>query len=525
MITRRCLTLIPNWLISAVLYGLSWCMVFDFNLSFLAWFAYIPLFCDLEKKDTFLQFYKTALLFSVVAYLIICHGFLFTADKHLLVFTGSSIELVMSSSAFIFLYPFKKKFGFPKALTIFPFIMALWEMAYQWLDHSYGYLMLSHSQCQNSWIIQFIDLFGVWSIACWVMGFNVLLFFIFKKSNGKYFTISFLKKIILVSCLMILPPFGYSLFRYLQIENQKQQLVNITLINTNFSVRNTISYEYYVSKIERLTFLTDSIDYELKSRNLTTDLYVWHEGAVDYGNDSLFYSFIDSAVRDWKTPLLAGMQIIPEGAPVTDQRRVNRAALISPGISQNEFQHYDKVHLAPGNEKIPYHRFFIKMPGFAWALHDSSWLKSGSKIQLIELQMQNGTKVKMGTPICMEQNYPEIWAEMARNGADFFVQLSFESWWKAQYFKAQMANITRLRCIETRRSTARCSNGGMTEFIDYYGIIQLKAKPAEGSLTANLMVNKELTVFSRYPWNFMVICLIMIAFLCTGFYFKMRPVR
>ena len=523
--THPCFKAPPNWLVSSVLYGLSWCMFFGLNLSFLAWFAFIPLFYDLEKRTSFCGFYKTGLFFSVVAYLIICHGFLFSAGNHLLVIAGSANELLLSSFAFALLYPFKKKFGFPRALIMFPFIIALWEMAYQWLDHSYGYLMLSHSQCQNTWIIQFIDLFGVWSIATWVMGFNVLLFFISKKSNGKYFTFSFLKKTALVCCLMILPPLCYSMIRFQQIEDQKRQQVNITLINTNFSVRDSITYEDYVSRIERLTFLTDSIDYELKSRNLRTDLYVWPEGAVDYGNDSMFYSFIDSALRDWQTPLLAGMQIIPEDASATDRRRVNRAALISPGVPQNEFQHYDKVHLAPGTEKIPYYPLLVKIPGFPFSNMDSAWLKSGVKIQLIELQIQDGEKVLMGTPICMEQNYPEIWSEMARRGAGFFVQLSYESWWQASYFKNQMANITRLRCIETRSAAARCSNGGMTEFIDCFGKIQSQAKPADGCRTANLSLNNEKTFFVEHYWNYSLICLIFIVGFSVAFFLKQpKPV-
>jgi apolipoprotein N-acyltransferase len=106
---------------------------------------------------------------------------------------------------------------------------------------------------------------------------------------------------------------------------------------------------------------------------------------------------------------------------------------------------------------------------------------------------------------------------MARRGAGFFVQLSFESWWKARYFKTQMANITRMRCIETRRSAGRCSNGGMTEFIDYYGNIQSQAKQAAGCLTANLPVNTELTVFTRYPWNYMVFCVTLISVFCMIF--------
>lgn len=510
---------IPNWLIAAVLYGFSWCMFFGINLSFLAWVAYIPLFFDLEKKNSFRGFYTTALLFSVVSYLIICHGFLFTTGKHLLVFTGASIELLMSSFAFAFLYPFIKRSGFRTALLMFPFITALWEMAYQWFDHSYGYLMLSHSQCQNTWIIQFIDLFGVWSISCWVMGFNVLLFFTLKSANGNYRSFRFIKKTSMVCGLMILMPLGYSLVRYHQIGDIPGRKITITLINTNFSVQKVPSFESYVQRIERLTFLTDSIDYELKSRNLRSDLYVWPEGAVDYGNDSMFYRFIDSAICDWKTPLLAGMQIIPGDAVPGDFRKVNRATLISAGGSPGDFPYYDKVHLAPGQEKIPYHRLLHKIPGFPFALNDPAFCKNGREVKLIELQPVNGEKVKMGTPICMEQNYPGIWGEMTRLGAGLFIQLSYESWWTARYFKIQMANITRLRCIETRRAAARCSNGGITEFIDWYGNISTQSNLPEGTLTAAMAVNTELTIFTRYPWIFPVICLLMMCVI----YFQPNP--
>ncbi|NTW32098.1 MAG: apolipoprotein N-acyltransferase [Bacteroidetes bacterium] len=513
----------PNWLISAILYGFSWNMFFDVNLSFIAWFAFIPLFISLENKNTFWSFYKPALFFSLVAYFIICNGFLLVPQKVLLVFAGALDELLMSSISFALFYPFKKKFGFDKSLIIFPFIIALWEWIYQWLDNTSGYLMLSHSQCQNIWIIQFIDIFGVWSIASWVMAFNVLLFFQFKKNQKKLFSFSFIKKISFICCIMILPPLIYMQIRYMQISKQPKQEINITLINTNFSLFASDTYNGYISKIERLTYITDSIDFELKNRGAKSDLYVWHEAAVDHGNDKMFYGFIDTAVTDWKTPLLVGMQMIPYDAPSNDRRRVNRATLIQRGISQIEYQYYDKVHLSPGYEKIPYLNFLSKIPFFPISINDSGYYKAAKHIQLIELKTQDGRKIKLGTPICVEQNYPAIWSDMAVAGAECFVQLSYEAWWPTKYFQKQMANITRLRCIETRRSVGRCSNGGITEFIDSYGSIKLQAETPEGSLTTQLSLNNEITFFSKYYWNYPVLCLLFIAFFCAfQLFFKMK---
>ena len=499
----------PTWLVSAILYGLSWCMFFDYNLSFLAWFAFVPLFYHLEKKDSFLKFYKTTLYFFVVSILIICHGFLITPKEQGSVLIAAVIEILMSTGSFALLYPIQKKLGFTKALVIFPFLIALWEWFYQWVDFTFGYVMLSHSQAQNTWLIQYIDLFGVWSIASWVMGFNVLIYLQLKKFKGQYFDVPFLKRMTFVCLIMFLPPLIYADIRYNNIEGQPKRQINITLINTDFSL-NINTYKLYIKKLERLTHLTDSTDYELKQRRQSTDLYVWHEGAVDFGNDQTFYNFIDSAVRDWKTPLLTGMQIIPANASKTDRRRVNRAALIESGSNQMNCQYYDKVHLAPGREKIPYHQLLALLPGFPVAVNDSGWFKGGQQGTLISLQTRNKQKVKVGTPICMEQNYPAIWSDMAMAGAECFVQLSFEAWWTMGYFKKQMANITRLRCIETRRCAARCSNGGNTQFTNAFGEITALATNREGSLSANVSLYQKVSFFTEHQWVYPFFCLIFI---------------
>ncbi len=500
---------IPNWLIAAILYGLSWCMFFGYNLSFLAWFAFVPLFYELEKKDSFLEFYKTTLYFFVVATLILAHGFLITPKEQGSVLIAAAIEIIMSTGSFALLYPIKKKLGFARSLVIFPFLIALWEWFYQWLDFTFGYVMLAHSQAQNTWLIQYIDLFGVWSIASWVIGFNVLVYLQLKKFKGQYFDVPFLKRISLVCLAMILPPLVYADLRYVEIEGQPKRQINITLINTDFGL-NINTYKLYIKKLERLTHLTDSIDYEFKQRRQATDLYVWHEGAVDYGNDQTFYNFIDSAVRDWKTPLLTGMQIIPANASKTDRRRVNRAALIQSGSNESNCQFYDKVHLAPGREKIPYHQYLSFFPGFPVAVNDSGWFKSGNKVSLISLQTRNKQNVKIGTPICMEQNYPAIWSDMVLAGAECFVQLSYEAWWKMGYFKKQMAYITRLRCIETRRSAARCSNGGSTQFTNAFGEIYAICSTPEGSVSANINLYQKRTFFAGHQWFYPVFCLIFI---------------
>ncbi len=202
-------------------------MIFELNLNFLAWFAFVPLFITLENKNTFRSFYFQCFLFSIVAYFIICHGFTITPRRQILTLIGSASELFMSSIPFAILYPFKKKFGFKKSLILFPFIIVLWEYLYQWFQHTYGYLMISHSQSENLWLIQFIDTFGVLSIGFWVMLFNILLFFAYKKYQESKNVTKFVRKVVIISAVMLIPPSFYAIIKFSRLEKNKSEKLNI----------------------------------------------------------------------------------------------------------------------------------------------------------------------------------------------------------------------------------------------------------------------------------------------------------
>ncbi len=509
----------PNWLKSAILYGFSWSLIFGLNLNFLAWFAFVPLFLTLENKNSFRSFYFQGLLFTVFAYIILCHGFTITPKQQILTLLASANELFMASIPFALLYPFKKKFGFEKALFFFPSLIVLWEFVYQWFEHTYGYLLLSHSQSQNLWLIQFIDIFGTFSIGFWVMTFNTALFFVYKKYLVTKNTSKFIQKIAIVSAFMLVPPSVYSVFRFSQLEKEQNNLkkVNLTLINSNFSITKT-SYDNIIDNVNRLTYITDSINYEFEKQNFKTDLYIWHEGVVVFGEKKEFIGFLDTAVNDWKTPLLTGMTTFLDEATTQDRRRVNRSALIPVGATpQTKLSHYDKVRLAAGHEYVPYHNFFSKISFFPIDLYDSAFYKNGKEINLVKFKTNDNQNIAIGTPICMEQNYPKIWSEMSVKGADFFVQLSVESWWSVPYFVEQMSFITRLRAIETRKFVARCSNGGKTQFYDFYGRIFAAAKNKQGITNANVMVSKKISFYSKNPNLFLLLNLLSLSLLVFWF--------
>jgi apolipoprotein N-acyltransferase len=433
-----------------------------------------------------------------------------TAWTHPSIYIGAADELFLTSIPFALIYPFKRRFGFKTALALLPFVLPLWEWLYQRFEHTTGYLMLSNSQCANTPLIQFIDMLGVWSIGFWVTAFNVLLFLQYKKWLSDPKSRSERRGFAFVFIAMLVPPLCYYAWKDSRFDQSPAKRIRITLIQTRFSLSES-SPDRGVDRIERLTFLTDSIDHELKSKNLRSDLYVWHEGAIDSGRDPAIIAFLDTAVNDWRTPLLSGMKTLPENAPEGDLRSVNRAALFeAEARGHNPGQTYDKIRLFPVRETVPYLPLLSKIPFFPISLRDPALTRPGGGIRLIEVANEQGERIRIGTPICQEQNYPYIWSGMAAGGADCFVQLSFESWWTLEYFKRQMAGVTRLRCIETGRGAARCSNAGVTMFIDGMGRILSPAAKGEGAVTADLPIRDAgTTFFTRHQNLFPLFCLAM----------------
>ena len=510
-------------LIAAILYGMSWVRFIDINLSFLAWFAFVPLFIDLEKRNSFRSYYIHVSLFSLISYLIIGNGFLFIAADKVSMAIGVLNEIFMSTIPLALFYPFKKRFGFNKAIILLPFITALWEWVYQLFRYTLGFTLVANSQARNTALIQYIDIFGVWSITFWVIIFNVLIYLLYKKHKGNIFSLKFGLGLSAICALMLLPPLVYSSVRHSQIAALPKKQINITLINTDFSLLSN-TYDDAVKNVQKLTYLTDSVNYVLKQNNMKSDLYVWHEAAIQYGNDTVFTDFVHTAVNDWKTPLLTGISLVPEFAAKHDLRHVNRAALFVPGQNKT-VQYYDKLRLMPGHEIIPYSKLLSKLPFIHISPTDSLYLKPGNKVRVIELKTQSGTKVKIGTPICIEQLYSNIWSDMVLKGAQCFIPISFESWWTRKDLLKEMDSVTRLRCIETRRSAARCSNGGLTCFIDAFGTLYDPAKNESGATRANILLYSDITFFSNHQEFFPALCFFMIILFSIYFVFKQHPVQ
>ena len=125
---------------------------------------------------------------------------------------------------------------------------------------------------------------------------------------------------------------------------------------------------------------------------------------------------------------------------------------------------YDKIHLVPFGEFMPYASLF----SFASGLTQQVGLfdRGTRRVPLTDGQH------RYGVFICYESIFPDEVRQLVREGADVLVNLSDDGWYGDTSAPFQHSNMARMRAIENRRWLVRDTNTGITESIDPYGNIR-----------------------------------------------------
>jgi len=512
------LTQTPLWLISGILYGLSWPILEGINLSFLAWFAFVPLFLYLEKNQHHFWKNMAACYAAMVVFGCFSAAWLFNFPKATyeiaIIFF---LEEVYFTIPFLLLFLLKKRFGFERSLWLFPLIWMLWEWIYLDLEFTMGTHLSAYSQSSNIWLIQYVDLTGMWGLSFWLMLFNVLLYKIYKKAEGKIFRPGFLMKTGKICLVMLGVPMLYSVFALQQYQDETERSAVVSLIPTQFSGKYLFDPQNQQSVVEQTLHRTDSLAFSQIDLGGSSDLYVWPETGMSYDlNYSNLGPLLRQATQDWDAALLTGCQGKDTNAPDLDPRSFVSGALIDPQGLEPLYHH--KTVLTPGQEVIPYHAILAKLPSFPIPEMSPNYFKRGQNSLPLELRTKDRKVFNIGVSLCYEQWYPQHWARLAKNGTDFYIHLAGESWYGNMGFQTFMANVSRMRCIENRRQGARCANMGQSMFIDQFGRkIGTDGKGAMESFTEELKALDGVTPYAQFPNAVPILGMIALFFLSIIF--------
>ena len=236
-------------------------------------------------------------------------------------------------------------------------------------------------------------------------------------------------------------------------------------------------------------------------------LFVWPETALPFpvNNNPYFNALKREFIEKDRIWLLAGAPFykrVAGPAPSGEDQGIlsyNSAYLINPeGVA---IDRYDKQHLVPFGEYIPFRRF-LPLPG---PLVDNIGdFSTGRPEKPLSCQ-----GAEIGVLICFESIFPELAREWTATGANLLVNITNDAWFGRSSAPWQHLSMAVFRAVENRRSLVRSANTGVSAFIDPLGRMSATTplfKPAYLVEEVPLLQGK--TIFVSFGHYFGLLCLL-----------------
>ncbi len=196
-----------------------------------------------------------------------------------------------------------------------------------------------------------------------------------------------------------------------------------------------------------------------------SDLVVWPESPAPFREgEAEFRAALSGLARAMHAPVIVGnIGLEPVGGR---QEQRNSASFVLP---DGRFAgRYDKMHLVPFGEYVPFKRLFF----FAGSLlEEVGQLDPGTRRSLFALPDGH----RAGVFICYESIFGDEVREFAKMGAEVLVNISDDGWYGDTSAPWQHLNMVRMRAVESHRWVVRATNTGVTATIDPEGHVVASA--------------------------------------------------
>jgi apolipoprotein N-acyltransferase len=229
---------------------------------------------------------------------------------------------------------------------------------------------------------------------------------------------------------------------------------------------------------------------------ITPDVILWPESPAPFSDkDPRLLGPLSTLATTMHAPLIVGTTSLdPHGARFD---MYNSALFIT--AEGKVGGRYDKIHLVPWGEYIPYKEFFSFAKNLTQQAGDMThgWRRV--------VFTSNGHT--FGVFICYEEIFPDEIRLFARRGAQVLVNLSNDGWYGDTCAPWQTLSMSRMRAVENRRWLLRDTNTGLTTIIDPYGRLTASIhRHARASLAARYGYRSDLTFYTVHGDVFAYLC-------------------
>ncbi|HSA93063.1 MAG TPA: apolipoprotein N-acyltransferase [Terriglobales bacterium] len=245
-------------------------------------------------------------------------------------------------------------------------------------------------------------------------------------------------------------------------------------------------------------------------------LVVWPESpAPFYERDPNLRAPVSRAAQATESWILLGtLGSRPAAADAPQHFEVlNSASLVTP---QGEWAaRYDKVHLVPFGEYVPFRRLLFFAESLTKEVGDFT---PGDRRTVLRMDGHGVAAI-----ICFEAIFPGEVREFVAGGAEVLLNISNDTWLGDSGGPRQHLNMARMRAIENRRWVLRATNSGITAAIDPQGrVVASAGRNTAAALVAPYEFVSSTTFYTRYGDVFAFLCAIITA---VALAWALRPIR
>jgi apolipoprotein N-acyltransferase len=444
----------------------------------LIFISLVPLFYAIDSIAPY-RAYKFGFLWGIVFYLGLVYYIGWVTVPGMIA-TVLILALIPATALWIYSklankWPYLGLIFVPSYILTWNWLLTMSDLNYPWTDFGYSlsyYLPL----------VQAADIGGVYLISLVIMSVNMLVFASISRKHSR--TANGTIALRLAAVLIILVLYGYGVERIRKLRSGvpgPELTVGLVQGNITKDIKwdrggLEISFERYFSLTK-------------KAVSAGAELVIWPETALPtyLVQEPRNMSRVTSFVSEINVPILTG---IPFYRPDTTGGYIyyNSAIFLMPG--DPDYQLYNKVHLVPMSEKIPFSGRYKKLKDIHLGQADFS---SGDSMVVF-----GSGDLKFATLICFESAFPGYAREFARLGANFLVVITNDMWFGRTSLFEQHAMMAVFRAIENRVPVVRAANTGISMAFDKTGQTLVKSGVfIEEYLVAAIYPESSKSIYNR----------------------------
>ncbi len=511
-------------LLSGILFGLNYPPI---PFPFFLFFAMLPFIQVIYNSERLSTLFKATYIWGFVVNLITLYwvGSWSKETDPFLMLSGGVLLFFNPLTFFIPItayYYATKILNKNYAIWLLPFFWVAYEYLYSITDFRFPWLSVGNSAAYFNLYIQIADIIGVSGLGFLIIITNIALYryFVIFKTTKKIFN----NYLIIILILVIFPMlYGtYKIFSF--TESPKKVTVGLIQPNLNpwnkWQAGNTLEQldlylklsDTVISKSAKILFFPETAlpVYLLDGRNINLvtrikDYCDSNNVALITGMPHIIYYF--------------GKSNIPKDAKLFKDVEVgyqsyNSVLQFLPNNNSANF--YGKIMLVPFGEKVPLVEYIPYLGELIkWEVGISSW-NTGKDTVVFNTPIEINNKkysVKIAAVICIESIYSQFVSSFVKRGAELIAVVTNDSWYGNSSGPYQHQAISLLRAVENRRYVIRAANGGISCIVNPLGKTTIKTKMfTQTTITGKVGINNELTFYTKNPFIFSTISLIIFIF-------------